>query len=99
MSERIDEHTDPMQYTDDMEAIDSDLMEKVIAEMESFDPDRYTEKDVRAALDGDTCSVEDFKALFPYINIMKICFLRWKSINLSPNLCVSEPCQSLRSMN
>ncbi len=63
MSERIDEHTDPMQYTDDMEAIDSDLMEKVIAEMESFDPDRYTEKDVRAALDGDTCSVEDFKAL------------------------------------
>lgn len=63
MSERIDEHTDPMQYTDDMEAIDSDLMEKVIAEMESFDPDQYTEKDVRAALDGDTCSVEDFKAL------------------------------------
>lgn len=63
MSERIDEHTNPMQYTDDMEAIDSDLMEKVIAEMESFDPDQYTEKDVRAALDGDTCSVEDFKAL------------------------------------
>ena len=63
MSERIDGHTDPMQYTDDMEAIDSDLMEKVIAEMESFDPDQYTEKDVRAALDGDTCSVEDFKAL------------------------------------
>ena len=63
MSERIDEHTDSMQYTDDMEAIDSDLMEKVIAEMESFDPDQYTEKDVRAALDGDTCSVEDFKAL------------------------------------
>ncbi len=63
MSERIDEHTDHMQYTDDMEAIDSDLMEKVIAEMESFDPDCYTEKDVRAALDRDTCSVEDFKAL------------------------------------
>ena len=63
MSVRIDEHTDHMKYTDDMEAIDSDIMDQVIAEMNAFDPDQYTEADVRAALNADTCSVEDFKAL------------------------------------
>lgn len=63
MSVRIDEHTDHMKYTDDMEAIDSDIMDQVIAEMNSFDPDQYTEADVRAALNADTCSVENFKAL------------------------------------
>ena len=63
MSVRIDEHTDHMKYTDDMEAIDSDIMDQVIAEMNAFDPDQYTEADVRAALNADTCSVENFKAL------------------------------------
>ena len=63
MSVRIDEHTDHMKYTDDMEAIDSDIMDQVIAEMNSFDPDQYTEADVSAALFADTCSVENFLAL------------------------------------
>ena len=63
MSVRIDEHTDHMKYTDDMEAIDSDILDQVIAEMNAFDPDQYTEADVRAALNADTCSVENFKAL------------------------------------
>lgn len=63
MSVRIDEHTDHMKYTEDMEAIDSDIMDQVIAEMNAFDPDQYTEADVRAALNADTCSVENFKAL------------------------------------
>ena len=63
MSVRIDEHTDHMKYTEDMEAIDSDIMDQVIAEMNAFDPDQYTEEDVRAALNADTCSVENFKAL------------------------------------
>lgn len=63
MSVRIDEHTDHMKYTEDMEAIDSDIMDRVIAEMNAFDPEQYTEADVRAALNADTCSVENFKAL------------------------------------
>lgn len=63
MSVRIDEHTDHMKYTEDMEAIDSDIMDQVIAEMNAFDPEQYTEADVRAALNADTCSVENFKAL------------------------------------
>ena len=42
MSVRIDENTDHMKYTDDMEAIDSDIMDRVIAEMNSYDADIYT---------------------------------------------------------
>lgn len=63
MSERIDENTDHMKYTDDMEAIDSDIMDRVIAEMNSYDADIYTAKDVKEALAAETCSVDNFKAL------------------------------------
>ena len=63
MSVRIDETTDHMKYTDDMEAIDSDIMDRVIAEMNSYDADIYTAKDVKEALAAETCSVDNFKAL------------------------------------
>ena len=63
MSIRIDENTDHMKYTDDMEAIDSDIMDRVIAEMNSYDADIYTAKDVKEALAAETCSVANFKAL------------------------------------
>lgn len=63
MSVRIDENTDHMKYTDDMEAIDSDIMDRVIAEMNSYDADIYTAKDVKEALAAEICSVDNFKAL------------------------------------
>lgn len=63
MSKRIDENTNHMQYTEDMEAIDSDIMDRVIAEMEAYNAEKYTAEDVRHALDTETCSPEDFKAL------------------------------------
>lgn len=63
MSIRIDENTDHMKYTDDMEAIDSDIMDRVIAEMNSYDADIYTAEDVKEALAAETCSVDNFKAL------------------------------------
>lgn len=63
MSVRIDENADHMKYTDDMEAIDSDIMDRVIAEMNSYDADIYTAKDVKEALAAETCSVDNFKAL------------------------------------
>lgn len=63
MSVRIDENTDHMKYTDDMEAIDSDIMDRVIAEMNSYDADSYTAADVKEALRAETCSVDNFKAL------------------------------------
>ncbi len=54
---------DYMAYLPDMEKIDSDVMEKVMAHMNSYNASAYTAKDVRRALESDHCTVEDFKAL------------------------------------
>ena len=55
--------TDHMQYMEGMEHIQSDIMDKVLSEMNSFDYSRYTAADVNRALNHEVCSVEDFKAL------------------------------------
>ena len=52
-----------MEYMNGMEHIDSDIMEKVLSEVESYDYSRYTAKDVKAALQHENCSIEDLKAL------------------------------------
>ena len=52
-----------MEYMPGMEIIKSDIRETVMAHVEEYDNDKYTARDVRAALDHETCSVEDFKAL------------------------------------
>ena len=46
-----------------MEQIKSDVMDKVMSQMRSYDYEKYTAKDVKAALEHETCSIEDFKAL------------------------------------
>jgi len=55
--------TDPMQYMEGMERISSDIMEKVLGQMHSYDYEAYTDTDVRRALMHETCTVDDFKAL------------------------------------
>lgn len=55
--------TNHMEYMPGMEQIKSDIMQKVMEHMKSYNPDDYTARDVRAALSHDTCTVEDFKAL------------------------------------
>ena len=55
--------TDHMAYLPGMERIQSDVMDKVMAQMHAYDPESYTARDVEAALDHETCSIEDFKAL------------------------------------
>lgn len=52
-----------MEYLPDMEQIDSDIMDKVMSQMNSYDYNKYTAKDVMRALEHDTCTLEDFKAL------------------------------------
>lgn len=54
---------DPMEYLPGMEKIESDLCEKVISQMKAYDASKYTARDVRMALEHETCTVEDFKAL------------------------------------
>jgi len=52
-----------MEYLPGMEVIESDVCASVMAQMNSYDYSKYTVADVKAALEHDTCTVEDFKAL------------------------------------
>ncbi|MGN8914401.1 2-iminoacetate synthase ThiH [Anaerofustis butyriciformans] len=52
-----------MEYMEDMEQIPSDIMDKVINEIENTNFDIYTKEDVIRALNKDEKSIEDFKAL------------------------------------
>ncbi len=52
-----------MEYLPGMEKIQSDVRDQVMAQVQSYDYGKYTARDVLAALEHETCSIEDFKAL------------------------------------
>ena len=52
-----------MEYLPGMEIIQSDVCENVMAQMHAYDASQYTAADVKAALEHETCTIEDFKAL------------------------------------
>ncbi|MEE1318758.1 MAG: radical SAM protein, partial [Ruminococcus sp.] len=52
-----------MEYLPDMEKIESDICTNVMEQMNSYDYSEYTANDVKSALEHQTCSIEDFKAL------------------------------------
>ena len=54
---------DHMAYLPGMEVIESDICAQVMAQMNAYDYAAYTADDVTAALEHDTCTIEDFKAL------------------------------------
>lgn len=54
---------DHMTYLLGMEKLESDIGQKVIERMEAYDYNKYTEKDVKAALAHEVCTPEDFEAL------------------------------------
>lgn len=55
--------TDHMKYMEGMEIINSDICDKVMSEMNSYDYTKYTAREVQKALEHDKCTIEDFKAL------------------------------------
>ena len=64
-----------MEYLAGMEVIESDIRSKVMEHMNSYDYSSYTGRDVMAALEHETCSIEDFKALLspaaePFLEMM-----------------------------
>ena len=59
----MEKRTNHMEYLPDMEHIDSDIKDKVIEAMNAYEPDKYTENDVLQALEHDTKTIDDFKAL------------------------------------
>ncbi len=52
-----------MEYMPGMEKIESDVCGQVMEQMNGYDYSKYTARDVRAALEHESCSIEDFKAL------------------------------------
>ncbi len=58
-----EERCDHMTYMDDMEQIPHEILDKVVAEIESYKAEDYTASDVIRAIESDRCSLEDFKAL------------------------------------
>lgn len=54
---------DHMQYQDGMEAIESDLMARVLTTVSEYDYDQYTSSDVEKALSKDQLSLEDYGAI------------------------------------
>ena len=64
-----------MEYLPGMEVIESDIRSKVMEHMKNYDYSSYTGRDVMAALEHETCSIEDFKALLspaaePFLEMM-----------------------------
>ncbi len=64
-----------MEYLPGMEQIQSDICARVMEQMHAYDYSKYTAKDVKAALEHETCTIEDFKALLspaaePYLEEM-----------------------------
>ena len=55
--------TDHMKYMEGQEQINSDILQKVLTQMDNFDPDSYTGADVVRALQKNSIGIEDFKAL------------------------------------
>lgn len=59
----VEERCDHMMYMDDMEKIPHEILNKVVAGINSYRADDYTASDVLRAIESDRCSPEDFKAL------------------------------------
>ena len=55
--------TDHMEYMPGMEQIHSDILDKVMGHVNAYDASAYTARDVQAALQHETVTLEDFKAL------------------------------------
>ncbi|MDE5797694.1 MAG: 2-iminoacetate synthase ThiH [Treponemataceae bacterium] len=54
---------DHLAYLPGMEVIESNICAQVMAQMNAYDYAAYTADDVTAALEHDSCTIEDFKAL------------------------------------
>ena len=52
-----------MEYLPGMERIESDVCKNVIEQMKAYDYSKYTAREVKAALEHENCTIEDFKAL------------------------------------
>lgn len=67
--------TNHMEYMEGMEQIQSDIMDRVLSQMNGYDSEGYTAEDVKRALARETCGIQELKALLspaaePYLEEM-----------------------------
>lgn len=101
LSEEIKEHQkqnriDHMKYLPDMEDIGSEIMDRVIREMNDYDYDRYTAEDVRNALAHEYKTPEDFKALLspaalPLLEEIAVCAQQEKQKHFGNSVWMFTP--------
>lgn len=63
LEEEPSSRRDVFEYLEGMEVLDSEVKDRVMEHFKSYDYSIYTEAHVRRALESNTCSIEDFKAL------------------------------------
>ena len=73
----MEKRTNHMEYMPGMEIIESDIADKVIAAMESYDYTQYKASDVLRALSKESLYPEDFAALLspaaePFLDLRKV---------------------------
>lgn len=94
-----------MQYMDGMEAIHSDIMEKVLSLVKSYDYNQYSNRDVENALNKDSLSLEDFGAILspaalPYLeDLARKAMVKTRkhfgnSVNLFTPLYIANFCEN-----
>lgn len=101
LSEEIKEHQkqnriDHMKYLPDMEDIGSEIMDRVIREMNDYDYGRYTAEDVRNALAHEYKTPEDFKALLspaalPLLEEIAVCAQQEKQKHFGNSVWMFTP--------
>ena len=97
---------DHMTYLDGMEAIDSDIMDKVLEHLREYDYRQYTAQDVQRALVKEQLSIDDYAAVLspaamPYLEQMAQRALQetrkhfGNSVHLFTPLYIANYCESL----
>ena len=81
---------------DHMERIDDEMLQRVMKLYDEYDPDSYTEGQVRAALSKSSLSIEDFAALlspaaFPYLEQMAQKAKRETTRQFGNSVCLYTP--------
>lgn len=84
--------TDHMAYMEGMDQISTDIRDKVMSQVESYDEKVYTAADVQAALAHDVCSIEDFRHCFHrrhshFWNRWQKKLL-WSAVTISATVCI-----------
>ena len=87
---------DHMTYLPGMEAIDSDIMDRVVAALKAYDADIYTQEDVVRALSHESRSIEDFAALLspaaaPFLEEMAQLAKIEKEKHFGNSICMFTP--------